>query len=48
MEAYRGGDVIDVGAFHGWYASPGDALVSIEPDAAAYATLMQHLAELNA
>jgi FkbM family methyltransferase len=39
---YRGGDVLDVGAFHGWYsvllaphARPGDHLVSFEPDPAA-------------
>lgn len=39
FDAYKGGDVIDVGAFNGWYslllapkARSGDSFVSIEPD----------------
>lgn len=39
LDAYQGGDVLDVGAFHGWYsvllaprARTGDRLVSFEPD----------------
>jgi FkbM family methyltransferase len=49
--AYSGGDVIDIGAFHGWYslllgtkAGPEDRVVSIEPDPAAYAQLLRMLA----
>jgi FkbM family methyltransferase len=51
--AYHGGDVIDVGAFHGWYsvllssrAKVGDRLVSIEPDSKAMPALYQTLAVL--
>ena len=54
-EAYDGGDVIDVGAYHGWYsvllapkARPGDRLVSLEPDGAAYGELARNLASLQA
>jgi FkbM family methyltransferase len=50
---YDGGDVIDVGAYHGWYAAllagrsrPGDKLVCFEPDPAAYAELLHNLATL--
>jgi FkbM family methyltransferase len=52
-EAYDGGDVIDVGAFEGWYSlllSPklgNAAAVSCEPDRNAYATLQRTLALLG-
>src|SRR5688500_2137723 len=46
LEAYDGGDVLDVGALHGWYsmmlaplARPGSRLVSFEPDRRASASL---------
>jgi FkbM family methyltransferase len=49
--AYRGGDVIDVGAYEGWYsvllapkAGSGDTLLSIEPDPAAFPELQATLA----
>jgi FkbM family methyltransferase len=51
LDAYDGGDVIDVGAFHGWYtlllapkARPGDRLVSLEPDGDAFPALLRTLA----
>ena len=51
LAAYSGGDVIDIGAFHGWYslllgtkAAQGDRIVSIEPDPAAYAQMLRMLA----
>ena len=54
-EAYDGGDVVDVGAYHGWYsvllapkARPGDRFVSLEPDGAAYGELARNLAALQA
>jgi FkbM family methyltransferase len=53
-DAYAGGDVIDVGAFHGWYsvllapkARPGDRFVSFEPDASAYGALLANLGALR-
>jgi FkbM family methyltransferase len=52
--AYSGGDVVDVGAFHGWYtallapkARPGDRLVSLEPDPSAYPDLLRNLTALG-
>ena len=46
--AYDGGDVVDVGAFHGWYAAllaprarPGATFVLVEPDPSAVPTLMR-------
>lgn len=49
--AYDGGDVIDVGAFEGWYSlllapksGTGDTLVSIEPDPPAFGELQATLA----
>jgi FkbM family methyltransferase len=52
-DAYDGGDVIDVGAFHAWYsvmlapkARPGDVLVSFEPDASAYGEMLHNVAAL--
>jgi FkbM family methyltransferase len=54
LDAYHGGDAIDVGAFHGWYsvlfasrAAPRDRLVSIEPDVRALPTLHDTLAALT-
>jgi FkbM family methyltransferase len=54
-DAYAGGDVIDVGAFQGWYsallapkARPGDRFVSFEPDPRAYRDLLANLATLSA
>jgi FkbM family methyltransferase len=54
-DAYAGGDVIDVGAFQGWYsallapkARPGDRLVSCEPDPGAYRDLLANLGTLSA
>jgi FkbM family methyltransferase len=51
LAAYAGGDVVDVGAFHGWYslllgtkARPGDRLVSLEPDPDAFPQLLRTLA----
>jgi FkbM family methyltransferase len=51
LDAYEGGDAIDVGAFHGWYtlllgskARQGDRLVSVEPDVAAFPALLRTLA----
>jgi FkbM family methyltransferase len=53
-DAYDGGDVIDVGAFQGWYSAllapkgrPGDRFVSCEPDVAAYPALLANLAALS-
>jgi FkbM family methyltransferase len=53
-DAYAGGDVLDVGAFQGWYsallapkARPGDRLVSFEPDPPAYRVLLLNLAALG-
>ena len=51
--AYDGGDVLDVGAFHGWYAvllspkaKPGSTFVLMEPDPEAYPALLVTLAAL--
>jgi hypothetical protein len=51
--AYEGGDVLDVGAFHGWYAvllapkaRPGDVLACFEPDSDAYRVMLHNLAAL--
>jgi len=51
--AYEGGDLIDVGAFHGWYswlllpkARPGTRFHSFEPDPNAYPILLKNLAAL--
>jgi FkbM family methyltransferase len=50
---YDGGDVVDVGAYHGFYAAllatkarPGDTIVCCEPDRAAYAELLHNLSTL--
>lgn len=50
---YRGGDIIDVGAFHGWYAvllspraKPGDTFLMVEPDPSAFPHLLSLLGEL--
>lgn len=52
-DAYDGGDVLDVGAFEGWYcallspkARPGDRLLALEPDPTPFATLAQNLGTL--
>lgn len=49
--AYVGGDVVDVGAWHGFYrlslapkANPGDTFVSFEPDPNAFPVLLETLA----
>jgi len=49
--AYVGGDMIDVGAFHGWYswllapkAAAGDCFVSCEPDERIINDLLRNLA----
>jgi FkbM family methyltransferase len=51
LAAYRGGDLVDIGAFEGWYSvlpasksRSGDTLLSIEPDAAAFPELQATLA----
>ncbi len=51
--AYRGGDVLDVGAYEGWYsvllapkARPGDRFVSFEPDERIYPELLATQAAL--
>jgi FkbM family methyltransferase len=53
FDTYRGGDFIDVGAFHGWYsvllspkAQAGDTFVLIEPDRRALPVLHETVAEL--
>ena len=52
--AYEGGDVIDVGAFHGWYAlllapraRSGDSFVELEPDSRAFPDLLANLEEIS-
>lgn len=54
FDAYTGGDVIDIGAFQGWYtvllapkARPGDRFVSFEPDPPAYRALLANLAAIG-
>ena len=54
LAVYDGGDVLDIGAFHGWYsvlltprAQPDDRLVSFEPDSGAIPTLRKNLADLR-
>ncbi len=54
LEAYVGGDLLDVGAFHGWYSlllahrmAPGSRAVSLEPDLHASSNLMRVLAEAS-
>ena len=53
FEAYDGGDVVDVGAFHGWYAlllapraRAGDSFVELEPDTRAFPGLLANLEEI--
>jgi FkbM family methyltransferase len=50
LDAYHGGDVLDVGAFHGWYAlllapraRPGDCFVEVEPDKRAFPELLSNM-----
>ena len=52
-DAYEGGDVIDVGAFEGWYsillapkARPGDRFLSVEANPKAFPELLRTLARL--
>ena len=54
FEAYEGGDVVDVGAFHGWYAlllapraRSGDSFVELEPDGRAFPDLLANLEEIS-
>lgn len=54
FDAYSGGDLIDIGAFHGWYsvllapkANSGDRFVSLEPDPAAFRELLVNLSSLS-
>lgn len=54
FDAYQGGDVVDIGAFQGWYtvllapkARPGDRFVSCEPDPPAYRALLANLAAVG-
>jgi FkbM family methyltransferase len=54
LAAYDGGDVLDIGAFHGWYsvllgpkANGGDRLVSFEPDPNATPVLTAMLRDLG-
>jgi FkbM family methyltransferase len=54
LEAYEGGDIVDVGAFHGWYAlllalraRSGDSFVELEPDSRAFPTLLENLEEIS-
>jgi FkbM family methyltransferase len=54
VAAYQGGDLLDVGAFHGWYsvllaprAGRGDRFVSFEPDPAAVPSLRAVLRDLG-
>lgn len=54
LAAYHGGDVLDIGAFHGWYsvllgpkAKAGDRLVSFEPDPNAIPVLDATLRDLG-
>lgn len=54
LQAYTGGDFIDVGAFHGWYSvllahrmRVGDHAVSVEPDSRAQSYLLSNFAEIG-
>lgn len=54
LNSYPGGDVLDVGAFHGWYSvllapkgNPGDRFVSFEPDPHARPMLRKMLRDLG-
>jgi len=54
LEAYEGGDLVDVGAFHGWYAllfapkaRPGDSFVELEPDGRAFSELLGNMQEIS-
>ena len=54
LSAYHGGDVLDIGAFHGWYsvllapaASAGDRFLSFEPDVAALTDLRATLDDVG-
>jgi FkbM family methyltransferase len=54
LAAYEGGDLLDVGAFHGWYAlllapraRAGDSFVELEPDGRAFPDLLGNLQEIS-
>lgn len=54
LDNYHGGDVLDIGAFQGWYsvllapgASAGDRLLSFEPDMTAVPALRATLADVG-
>jgi FkbM family methyltransferase len=54
LDHYSGGDILDIGAFHGWYsvllapiARAGDRLVSFEPDPDAISQLRATLDDLD-
>jgi len=54
LEAYQGGDLVDVGAFHGWYAllfapraRAGDSFVELEPDGRAFPELLGNMQEIS-
>jgi FkbM family methyltransferase len=54
LDAYPGGDLLDVGAFHGWYsvllapkAGAGDRFVSFEPNPEALPMLRSVLADVH-
>lgn len=54
LHSYEGGDVLDIGAYHGWYsvlltpkARAGDRLVSFEPDPTALPMLHAMLGDLS-
>lgn len=54
LHVYQGGDVLDIGAFHGWYsvllapsANAGDRFVSFEPDPSAEPMLQAMLHDLR-
>lgn len=54
LHVYQGGDVLDIGAFHGWYsvllgpkANAGDCFVSFEPDPDALPMLRAMLRDLG-
>jgi FkbM family methyltransferase len=53
-DTYHGGDVLDVGAYHGWYsfllapkANKGDTYVSLEPDLTAIPDLLFNLSVVS-
>ena len=54
FNTYQGGDLVDIGAFNGWYslllapkAKPGNSFVSVEPDHGCVSTLSATLRALK-